>query len=100
MTSYQQLLKLADNLDTPADPNFEVFGGRLSGHTDPSRITSPMWSTQSAADQFAEACRRFPALADVWRTETRMAEQWQTTLAAERARRAARVASGIPEGLA
>lgn len=78
---YQELVKLADGerLDIPADANFETFGGRLSGHTDPTSITSPMWSTMDAATRFTEACRRYPRLTQLWRSSRQEAERRQAT---------------------
>lgn len=73
--NYHELLRLADRLGEPSDKNFETWGGDLSAHTDPTSVTSPLWADQSAEDRFAEACRRHPRIADLWRTARRQAER-------------------------
>ena len=84
---YQQLLALADRLDVRADPNLETFGGPLSGHTDPTKGTSPMWSTMDAATRFGQACRRYPRLVQAWKGARQEAENRQAAVETEQARR-------------
>ncbi len=99
---YQELVRLAegDRLDVPADPNLETFGGPLSGHVDPTKGTSALWSEQDLPTRFAEACRRNPRLVQAWKGAREEAENRQTRLETEVTRRRARIASGTDEGLA
>ena len=97
--NYQQLAWLADHLGA-GDANLETWGGRLSGHIDPGAAFSPLWSDMPWEDRFAEACRRYPELVQECSAACSEAEYVQGAIEDAQAMRLARVAAGVPEGLA
>jgi hypothetical protein len=97
--NYQQLAWLADHLGA-GDANLETWGGPLSAHIDPGAAFSPYWSDQPWDARFAESCRRHPELVQACNSAARQTDYVQGAIEDAQARRLARVAAGVPEGLA